>query len=246
MRERLSEVLSIRREHCVRSSTETRIVNARLSGTLWEHNELAELVYTGFAGFGRWLARLGVSANGLTYASVVFALGSCVAAALGQLVLAAFAAAVGGACDALDGVVARSSGTVSRFGALLDSTVDRVSDALPLLGIMVFYAHTPLFVLAPGLALLGAIVISYARARAEALGVVLPSLFMRRPERVLLLIVGLFLGGVYRHSVLPAPLLLGVCTLLALFNAAGGVQVLRAARRALGDPPRASGGVPDR
>jgi phosphatidylinositol phosphate synthase len=239
-------VLRIRLEDCVRSGTQSRIVNARLIGTLWERNELAELVYTGFAGFGQWLARLGVSANGLTYASVVFAFGSCLAAATGQLMLAALAASVGGACDALDGVVARSTGTVSRFGALLDSTVDRVSDALPLLGIVVFYAHQPLLALAPGLALLGAIVISYARARAEALGVVLPSLFMRRPERVLMLIVGLFLGGIYQHASLPAPLLLALSTLLAVFNAVGGLQVLRAARRALSDPPKASANVPDR
>jgi phosphatidylinositol phosphate synthase len=230
----------------VRTSTGPRLANPRLIGTLWERNEVAETVYTGFAAFGRWLARMGVSANGLTYASVVFALFSCVAASLGHLVVAALAAAVGGACDALDGVVARSTGTVSRFGALLDSTVDRVSDALPLLGIVVFYAHEPVLALSPGVALLGAIVISYARARAEALGAVLPSLFMRRPERVVLLIVGLLLGGIYQHPLLHAPLLLVVSTLLALLNAAGSLQILRSAQRALSEPPRAGGALPDR
>jgi CDP-diacylglycerol--glycerol-3-phosphate 3-phosphatidyltransferase len=206
----------------------------RLTGTIWEHNPVAAGVYVAVAGLGLRLARMGVTANALTYASVVFAFASCVAICAGHLVVAAVVTVVAGACDALDGVVARGAGTVSRYGALLDSTLDRVSDALPLLGVLVFYAEWPQFALAPGLALLGAIVISYARARAESLGAVLPSLFMRRPERVVLLVIGLLLGGLYQHPALPAPLLLVAASLLALLNAAGGLQLLRAARRALG------------
>ena len=210
-----------------------RASKVRLTGTVWEHNELAGRVYAAFSGLGLWLARIGVTANALTYASVVFAFASCVAICAGHFVVAGLVTAVGGACDALDGVVARGAGTVSRYGALLDSTLDRVSDALPLLGVLVFYAEWPQFALAPGLALLGAIVISYARARAEALGAVLPSTFMRRPERVVLLVIGLLLGGIYQHPALPAPLLLVASWLLALLNAAGALQLLRAARRAL-------------
>jgi hypothetical protein len=69
---------------------------------------------------------------------------------------------------------------------------------------------------------------------------------MRRPERVVLLIVGLLLGGIYQHPLLPAPLLLLVSVLLALFNAAGSLQILRSAQRALSEPPRGGGALPER
>ena len=208
-------------------------VRARLAGTVWQRSEVATWAYRGFLALGRGLARLGVSANALTYASLVFAFGGCLAAALGYFIPAALAIVVGGACDALDGVVARSTNTTSRYGALLDSTVDRVSDSLPLLGIVVFHAHFPVLALLPGLALIGAIVIPYARARAEALGAKLPSLFMRRPERVILLVICLLLGGVHAVPGSPALLLLAGTALLAGLNVTGGVIVLRAARRAL-------------
>jgi CDP-diacylglycerol--glycerol-3-phosphate 3-phosphatidyltransferase len=208
---------------------------ARLAGTIWQRSEVATLLYRGFLGLGRGLGKVGVSANALTYASLVFALGSCCAAATGYFVLAAALAVVGGICDALDGVVARSTGTVTRYGALLDSTIDRVSDSLPLLGIVVFYARSPLLALLPGLAMLGAIVIPYARARTEALGAKLPSLFMRRPERVILLVICLLLGGLHALPGTAAPFLLAGTALLAALNVTGGVVVLRAARRVLED-----------
>ena len=206
---------------------------ARLAGTVWQRSEFATLTYRGFLALGRALARAGVSANALTYASLVFALGGCLAAARGYFVPAALAIVVGGVCDALDGVVARSTNTTSRYGALLDSTIDRVSDTLPLLGISVFHAHFPVLALLPGLALIGTIVIPYARARTEALGAKLPSLFMRRPERVVLLVACLLLGGWHAAPGSVAPWLLAGTGLLAALNFVGGVMVLRAARRAL-------------
>jgi CDP-diacylglycerol--glycerol-3-phosphate 3-phosphatidyltransferase len=217
------------------SPTSRQAALLRLSGTFWERSAVAVLVYQSFVGLGYGLGRIGISANALTYASLAFAGLSCIAAASGYFLLAAAAALIGGVCDALDGVVARSTGTVSRFGALLDSTVDRVSDALPLLGVVVFHAHWPLLALVPGFALIGAVVIPYARARAEALGVKLPSLFMRRPERVVLTLLALSLGGVHVEHGTVAPVLLAMTGLLAVLNTVGGVLVLRAAQKAL-DP----------
>ncbi|HYO96506.1 MAG TPA: CDP-alcohol phosphatidyltransferase family protein [Polyangiaceae bacterium] len=206
---------------------------ARLAGTIWERSDVASLLYRGFYALGVGIGRLGVSANALTYASLAFAGVSCLAAVRGYFFLAAAAMVVGGLCDALDGIVARSTGTVSRYGALLDSTVDRVTDMLPLLGVALFYAGSPALALVPGIALMGTVVIPYARARAEALGANLPSLFMRRPERVVLLVVCLLLGELAVAGGMAAPLLwLGVAV-LAVLNVAGGVLVLRAARRVL-------------
>lgn len=218
-------------------SASAEAAHTRLAGTIWQRIELAQLAYRAFFALGAALGRVGVSANALTYASLIFAASSCIAAARGYFVPAALALVVGGLCDALDGVVARTTGSVSRYGALLDSTVDRVSDTLPLLGILVFHAHEPLFAFIPGLALIGAMVIPYARARTEALGGALPSLFMRRPERVVLLVLCLLFGGWHTELGSPALLLLVGTALLAVLNAIGGVLVLRAAERALGGSP---------
>lgn len=206
------------------------IAAARLAGTVWERVEAAQAMYRASLSVGRGLARLGVSANGVTYLSLGLAFGSCVAAAMGAFVWATAALILSGGCDALDGIVARSTGTESRYGALLDSTIDRVTDALPLLGVMLFFGSSPLLALIPAWAMLGSFVIPYARARAEALGIFVPGLFMRRPERVVLLVLCLLLGKLPIEAPIAAPLLLGGLFVLALLNTWGAVAVLRAAQ----------------
>lgn len=87
------------------------------------------------------LARTGVTPNTLTLLSLVPALVSGLFAAYGAFGWATLFLLLSGVVDMLDGPLARSTGTVSRFGALLDSTIDRITDAAPLLGLTVFYAH---------------------------------------------------------------------------------------------------------
>jgi CDP-diacylglycerol--glycerol-3-phosphate 3-phosphatidyltransferase len=191
-------------------------------------------------GIGQRAARIGISANALTYTSLVLSVAAGVAAAGGHFVSAAVLMLVGGAFDALDGVVARATGTVTRWGALLDSTVDRLADASPLLGVAMFYSDQRLLALLPVLAMVGGFTVSYVRARAEGLGVVLPSLFMRRAERVVLTAFSLFAGAVVLSAPVQAPLLLLGVSLLAVLNAIGAVVALRVARRALLNDERAS------
>jgi phosphatidylglycerophosphate synthase len=103
--------------------------------------------------------------------------------------LVALAAAV---FDMLDGRVARLRGRGTKFGAYLDSTMDRYSDMLLYLGLMILYArlgHTHLMVLV-WVAAFGSFMTSYARARAESLIPRCPVGLLERPERVVLLIVG--------------------------------------------------------
>jgi len=103
--------------------------------------------------------------------------------------LVALAAAV---FDMLDGRVARLRGRGTKFGAYLDSTMDRYSDMLLYLGLMILYARlgqTHLMVLV-WVAAFGSFMTSYARARAESLIPRCPVGLMERPERVVLLIVG--------------------------------------------------------
>lgn len=213
-------------------SAQAAAVN-RLARTVWERNQIATWAYRGFIALGTQLARLGVSANGLTYTSLLLGVAAFVFAAQGQFLLAAFAVFAGGVLDALDGIVARTTNTVSRYGALLDSTVDRVTDALPLLGVLLFYGSSFALSLVTALALVGSIVIPYARARAEALGAKLPTLFMRRPERVVLLVACFLLGGVDLGVGIRAPLLALGVAVLAVLSSVGAISVLRAARRSL-------------
>jgi CDP-diacylglycerol--glycerol-3-phosphate 3-phosphatidyltransferase len=95
----------------------------------------------------------------------------------------------------LDGNVARRSGLVTRYGAFLDSSLDRLSDMVAFVGIMFFYAtNTPqrsmLNVFLAGVGLMFSVMVSYTSARAESLIPKCDVGFLRRPERIVLLIIG--------------------------------------------------------
>jgi len=97
-----------------------------------------------------------------------------------------------GLFDMLDGEVARVTSSETQFGAFYDSVIDRYSDIMILQGLMVYYAREQMlgYVVLVGIVIMGAVLTSYARARAESL---IPSCkvgFMERPERIVLLIIG--------------------------------------------------------
>lgn len=94
--------------------------------------------------------------------------------------------------DLVDGRVARATNQVTRFGGFFDSVVDRYSDAALFLGLMFFYAHggRSTYVLLSAVAMIGSVMISYTRARAESLIPQCKVGFMERPERLVLLIIG--------------------------------------------------------
>jgi phosphatidylglycerophosphate synthase len=105
---------------------------------------------------------------------------------------------IGGIFDMLDGMVARTKGKTSNFGAFLDSVLDRYSDAFLFLSLSYYLAangnHTGSFVSLG--TLVGAFLISYARARAEGLGVSCHTGIMERPERIILLIFATITGWI--------------------------------------------------
>ena len=97
--------------------------------------------------------------------------------------------------DMLDGRVARLTGRATKFGAFLDSSLDRLSDMVVFLGIIIFYSrdtqyHSTLYAALTGAALIGSVMVSYTSARAESLIPKCDVGFLRRPERVVLLILG--------------------------------------------------------
>ena len=143
----------------------------------------------------RWLAYGHINPNILTVIGVAINVGSGLLFGLGYFFSAGIVLIVANLFDMLDGQVARLSGRVTRFGGFLDSSLDRLSDMVAFVGLMVFYArdtqfHSTLNVFLAGAGLMGSVMVSYASARAES---VIPKCdvgFLRRPERVVLLIIG--------------------------------------------------------
>jgi CDP-diacylglycerol--glycerol-3-phosphate 3-phosphatidyltransferase len=111
-----------------------------------------------------------------------------------HLIYAGIVFLVAGCCDMLDGALARRTGKSSLFGAFLDSTLDRVSEGVVMAGIAYLLAAQGRSVDAAlvVLALMGALLVSYTRARAEGLGLECKVGLMSRPERVILIALGLF------------------------------------------------------
>jgi len=143
----------------------------------------------------RWLALGHINPNILTVIGVALNVGCGVLFGMGWFFSAGVALIVANLFDMLDGQVARLSGRVTRFGGFLDSSLDRLSDMVVFVGLMVFYArdlpfHSTLNVFLAGAGLMGSVMVSYASARAESLIPKCDVGFLRRPERVVLFIIG--------------------------------------------------------
>jgi len=143
----------------------------------------------------RWLAHGHFNPNILTVVGVAINVGSGLLFGLGQFFWAGIVLIVANLFDMLDGQVARMSGRVTSFGGFLDSSLDRLSDMVVFVGLMVFYArdtefHSTLNVFLAGAGLMGSVMVSYASARAESMIEKCDVGFLRRPERVVLFIIG--------------------------------------------------------
>ena len=123
----------------------------------------------------RGMLAIGLQADHLTVLGFALSLGAGVAFAIGKFRIAASIALAAGLCDILDGQLARLGGRVTRFGAFLDSTLDRYSEGVVYLGLAAYFLSMdgPLqrwLVLATLAALAGSFLVSYVRARAQSLG----------------------------------------------------------------------------
>ena len=181
---------------------------------------------------GRW----GATPNILTCASLIPAVACGIAAGSGAFLPAAIFLLLSGVLDLLDGSLARLTNSETRFGALLDSSLDRISDAAPAVGLILFFAPNGWVAVFPALTLVGAFQISYVRARAESLGAKLPWLWMRRSDRLIVLTIALLLGSIHLPGIsLRAPLTLAVLAPAYVLNFFAFVSALLAARKCL-DP----------
>ncbi len=160
------------------------------------------------------LARAGVQANWLTYLGFVL---NCVVAVLvaqGWLGIGGAMFLIVNALDFLDGAVARAAGTAGAFGAFLDSVLDRYSEAVVFVGLVAWYSRQDdlLAVVFSALALSGSFMVSYCRARAEGLGLDCEVGLLQRPERIVVLGIGLMLAE-YVHPVLLVAVLVALAVL---------------------------------
>lgn len=158
---------------------------------------IGNLVRGQILGVGRFLAGIGLTANMLTVIGVILNGVVAIVIALDHPRVGGLFLLIASAFDMLDGAVARATGSTSRFGGFLDSTLDRYSEALVFGGVLVYMLNTDdarigaILVFA---STVGALLISYARARAEAAGYRASVGLLARPERVILLALFLVIG----------------------------------------------------
>lgn len=139
------------------------------------------------------LVRVGISPNLITVVGCAAGILSGIALARGEFRWGAVAIAVVGLCDLLDGMVARAKNTQTRFGAFLDSALDRYADMAMLIGLIIYLAQVNRldYLLLCCFALVGTVMTSYSRARAESVIGHCRVGFMERPERIVFLLAGI-------------------------------------------------------
>jgi CDP-diacylglycerol--glycerol-3-phosphate 3-phosphatidyltransferase len=137
-----------------------------------------------------------VRPNHLTFFGFIISMGVAYYFAMGQFRLAGVVLIIAGLFDMVDGMVARQLGQETPFGAFFDSIMDRYSDLIMYLGLIIYYGRADRinYVVLVGIVMMGSVLTSYARARAECLIPKCKVGFLERPERIVLLLIGSFYG----------------------------------------------------
>ncbi|MEX2425303.1 MAG: CDP-alcohol phosphatidyltransferase family protein [Thermomicrobiaceae bacterium] len=146
---------------------------------------------------GYYLAQTRLSPNAFTVIGLLLNIIVAVIIGSGNLVVGGIMALVAGAFDMLDGAVARVTGKITRFGGFFDSTLDRYSEAIVYFGLLFYLLETDAGTTAVALlfaAIIGSLMVSYTRARAEAADMDAEVGLFARPERIILLAILLIFG----------------------------------------------------
>ena len=173
------------------------------------------------------LAKAPVTPNTITWFGFLLTIGAAALIVAEKLFAAGFVVLAAGFFDMLDGALARLTDRATRFGAVLDSTLDRLAEAVLLLSLLVLYAREQAVagVLLVGIAMLGSFMVSYLRARIEALGLECTVGLFTRAERVIVLALGLLLNQI-DYALITA---LAIIVLFSFFTA--GQRLLYVWRR---------------
>jgi CDP-diacylglycerol--glycerol-3-phosphate 3-phosphatidyltransferase len=163
------------------------------------------------------LARTPLTPNAVTWLGFCITIGAAALIVTEHPLAAGIVVLVAGLFDMLDGALARVTNRVTRFGGILDSTLDRLSEAVLLLGLLAVFARDGEVAesLLVGFALLGSLMVSYIRARMEGMGIECRAGLFTRPERVIVLALGLLLSG-FDYALITA---LAVITFFSYFTA---------------------------
>lgn len=181
--------------------------------------KLKEQIQLSLVSEARLLYRAGLTPNHLTILGLLFAYLSAIMYWISgsdnlYLLAASVFLLVSGFLDALDGVQARLLGQVTAFGGFLDSLLDRYADAFVFLGIILGWLQTNSFWIFCGfVAMIGSLLVSYSRARAEAAGIKMESVGLaERAERIIILVVATLLNFVWNDALRWSVFLLAIIT----------------------------------
>ena len=203
-------------------------------------NSLREPVYRILDPSTRWLIRRGVHPNLITTLGFLVTVGAGLLYRADHVRIAGLCVLLGGLLDIYDGRVARESGLASKFGAFYDSTLDRISEIAVYLGLLSLYNNygsalaDVWMIYAIMLALGGSLMVSYTRAKAEALGLECSVGLMQRAERVVLLglaslTFGIMWNGIVLSVVIVVVVALSSLTaihrMIAVYREGGGVPL---------------------
>ncbi|MQB00073.1 MAG: CDP-alcohol phosphatidyltransferase family protein [Actinobacteria bacterium] len=175
---------------------------------------------------GRALGATRVNPNAITVLGLIVHIWVAILIVQGRFVEAGFALILAAAFDAFDGAVAKARGMITKFGGFLDSTIDRLADALILLAIAWRFTEAAgpaeqelrWVAIAALVALVAGFLVSYVRARAEALGFECKVGIAERAERVILLIAGLIFTYILPIAVALLAVLASVTVLQRIFH----------------------------
>ena len=159
----------------------------------------------------RPLAGLGITPNTLTVIGLILSILTAVVLAKGFFLVGGLFVLFAGIFDMFDGAMARARNASTTFGAFFDSTLDRYSESIILFGLLFFALHKPVIqdrfwpfqydqswmIILVFIATVGSFMVSYAKARAEGLGIECKTGLLARPERVVILAIGLLIGAVF-------------------------------------------------
>ena len=193
-------------------------------------NRLKEAGRAFLAPLVRLAQRLGITANRVTVAGFCIVVVAAVLISVGQLLIGAAVLVFGSLLDAVDGALARATGGSTTFGGFLDSTLDRAAEGILYVGIVAYLLSATTEPLWPVLlalaALSGSFMVSYTRAKAEAIGVSASIGLAPRTERLALIVAGIGLAGMGLVVGL-----LGAIGLIAALSAATTIQRIWHVRR---------------
>jgi CDP-diacylglycerol--glycerol-3-phosphate 3-phosphatidyltransferase len=146
------------------------------------------------------LSKSGITPNALTFINLALSIVAAYVIATEHLLLGGVLVLVSGLFDLLDGALARFTKQTTKFGAILDSTVDRISEAAILCGLLIWYTPqegASLKIVLIFVVLIGSFLVSYIRARAEGLGWQCQVGLFTRAERVIVLAIGLLINQIF-------------------------------------------------